>query len=271
MNNNNNNIPVDDNDTGVVHGNGMSSSSSRSSNGSSHNGGRIGPISSGSRSGGNHTNTTTQARTQTHTQSQQHDDTLYVDGIEKENPAYTACKIWCYPTDEHTSEKLKTLSLEEREKVWGDMSGDSKLSHYEINPEEPTFVENCLQELHEELNKLSSKDDAKTSSSFEYVKQHHPEYVFDRKRLLMFLRSESFHPKLTAKHIIGHYEFKEELFGKDKLGRDIMLCDLNEDDMESLSSGGFQYMDQTDHAGRPICFSRLLALKAKTPENAVRC
>ena len=267
----NNNIPLDgENDASVVDGNGIGRSRSRS-HGSNNNRGRIGPI-SGRSGSGNRTTTPTNSRTQLTQQQQQ--DSLYVDGIERENPAYTACKIWCYPTDEHTGRELKSLSLEEREKVWGDMSGDSKLSHYEINPEEPSFVGTCLEELHDELNKLSSgsnnKDkDKQQYSSFEYAKQQYPHYVFDRSRLLLFLRSESFNSKLTAKHIVGHYEFKEELFGKEKLGRDILLSDLNDDDLESLESGGFQYMDQTDHAGRPICFSRLLALKAKTPENAV--
>ena len=193
------------------------------------------------------------------------EDTLLVDGIASENPAYTACKIWCYPKDLHTGRELKSLPLEEREKVWGDMSGDSTLSHYQINPEQPEFVQQCLQEVQAEIGKVPTKE----KSAYEHALSTSPDYVLDHSRMLMFLRSEGFDPKLTAKHILGHYDVKQELFGNDKVGRDILLNDLSDDDMESLESGGFQYLDRTDHAGRPICFSRLRAMKAKTAENAV--
>jgi hypothetical protein len=101
--------------------------------------------------------------------------------------------------------------------------------------------------------------------------QMSPEYVQNPNFRIMFLRAEHFDAKLAAERLVRFFELKKRLFGRDRLVKDITLEDLDEDDMETLETGGVgQVSPLKDMAGRPIvCFLQALR-KYKVPENAVR-
>jgi hypothetical protein len=76
--------------------------------------------------------------------------------------------------------------------------------------------------------------------------------------------------KLAARRIARYLKKKLELFGPDKLGKKIMLKDLNEDDMEIMRSGGIQPLPRKDRGGRVVLFSRHKNWRYKHSHNLVR-
>eukprot|EP00536_Pseudo-nitzschia_multiseries_P003775 jgi/Psemu1/186608/e_gw1.59.6.1 len=97
-----------------------------------------------------------------------------------------------------------------------------------------------------------------------------PSYVRNPAFRLMFLRSTEGDAKKAAKRLTRHFKTKLRLFGEDRLVRDIVLDDLDDDDMESLRSGGFQVLPQRDAAGRSVLFGRYTAMRYKTIDNMLR-
>jgi len=51
-----------------------------------------------------------------------------------------------------------------------------------------------------------------------------------------------------------HFEMKQDLFGNDRLGRDIRLSDFTKEDMKFMTRGTYQYLRDQDRAGRFISF-----------------
>ncbi|MGK3736265.1 MAG: hypothetical protein ACI8RD_006527 [Bacillariaceae sp.] len=95
-------------------------------------------------------------------------------------------------------------------------------------------------------------------------------YVHQSQFRLMFLRCTEGNVKKAAKRILRHFKTKLHLFGEDKLVRDIVLDDLNDNDMESLLSGGFQVLKDRDAAGRSVLFGRYTSMKYRTIDNMLR-
>jgi hypothetical protein len=56
-------------------------------------------------------------------------------------------KIVCDPGHERTARELRGLPKEMRERVWADMTGDPSTTHYFVNPEDPTFVQERITAL----------------------------------------------------------------------------------------------------------------------------
>ena len=71
----------------------------------------------------------------------------------------------------------------------------------------------------------------------------------------MFLRSERFDPKRSAKRMVEHFDGKRDMFGSSEvLGRDIRWSDLSEKDQEILDRGHFQVLPRRDAAGRVVMY-----------------
>ena len=204
--------------------------------------------------------------------------------------------IWCMPNDTRTAHELMASSTEEREKVWADMIAKPSSTNYEINPEEPEFIEECLEKLNDELDKTivgasSSNEKTKkkggtggttTITPYEQALRISPEYVTSRSFQLSFLRAERFDPKATAQRIQLHFEMKKELFCSnidggniDILGRDVTLEDLTLEEQAYFNSyndgaGYFmRFLDETDSAGRPILFGRASRMRFDKPLSEV--
>ena len=68
----------------------------------------------------------------------------------------------------------------------------------------------------------------------------------------MFLRAESFDPCNAASRMVRFFDEKCELFGADKLTKDITLEDLDPDDIITLENGFYQVLPEKDCAGRKV-------------------
>jgi hypothetical protein len=176
-----------------------------------------------------------------------------------------ACRIWFCPTDESVASELWNLPRTQREKVWADLSGDVKIrDQTRWQEENPEMVSKRLTQLDHELSMIPDKPD------FSLAQKVSPDYTDSRSFRLMFLRSTDFDVKAAAARIVGHFHGKRELFGPELLARDIQLSDLDEDELETLASGGMNFLPRTDAGGRLVCFSRHFDFKSKKREDVVR-
>ena len=171
-------------------------------------------------------------------------------------------------TDQVLADAMNQLSMKEREEVYEDLHGISSNSIEELETNNPQYVEECLEKLEQVLCSIQNNDaatvttttttttasDEKRSHAYEQAKQQNAEYVTNRKFRLQFLRADSYNVQHAAIRLLAYFEAKLELFGVDKLARDITQEDLSSDDMSLLESGYVQVLNQRDRGGRPIFF-----------------
>ena len=122
--------------------------------------------------------------------------------------------------------ELNSLSIDERTKVLEEVHGV-------LVPviETPEMITEKLQLLDKEINKIRG---SKKKSAYDIAMFMNPSYVTNRSFRLMFLRSTTnYNPTLAAQKLVKHFEYKLELFGINKLTKNITQQDLIElNDME---------------------------------------
>jgi hypothetical protein len=131
--------------------------------------------------------------------------------------------------------------------------------------ETPDVLKNLLGNLHSQIDLYPGKRDI-----LEKLKGFSPSPLDDEALMLRFVRAEQYDTRLAARRIVKHYEKKMELFGSEKLGANISLDDLDQDDMKTLLSGGFQFLPSLDKSGRVIIYERFQNLKYEAPINLFR-
>ena len=134
------------------------------------------------------------------------------------------------------------LSFQEREKVQEQVHA---VADYDAVEEDPEFVAHCLEQLDVEISKIRKKP------AYDRANFLSPSYVKDRDFRLMFLRADDFHPRKAAYRIVLHFDVKQELFGLEKLGRPIVLDDI---DQQELFEGQIQVLTEKDPRGRVVLF-----------------
>jgi hypothetical protein len=160
--------------------------------------------------------------------------------------------------------EMTRLSMEDRERALYDVHGIGE----NVNADS-VFRHDRLMELETHLFRILAYKT--TSSAFSEAAQMSPEYVQNPNLRMKFLRAEHFDVKPAAERLVRFFELKKRLFGRHRLVKDITLEDLDEDDMETLESGGVgQVSPLKDMAGRPIVCVLQSLRKYKVPENAVR-
>jgi hypothetical protein len=162
-------------------------------------------------------------------------------------------------TDALLAKELNELSLDEREQVYEDIHCIPRLVE-----EEPVFVAKALDSLEEAISKIPKK------AAYNQAFFLSPKYIQDPKFRLMFLRVELFHVERAASRVVAYFEQKLELFGIDKLGRDIGYGDLDDDDQVAVMTGAFQFLPDKDRSGRPIAWGFLKVQKYRHWKNQVR-
>ena len=179
------------------------------------------------------------------------------------NSPDAAHKQWsslvCNPSNERADRELVQLSDAERMRVFADLGGAQQ-----INPEDPDFIIQCLMELNASLNRVEDKE------AFRQAQKMCPHYTNNPGFRIMFLRADDFNVENAASRIAAYFEEKKELFGEDKLARDITMADLNESDLECLEAGGLQLLRNQDHFGRVVVMSRQINWKYRERKNMVR-
>jgi hypothetical protein len=136
------------------------------------------------------------------------------------------------------------------------------------DPEEDCeFVDQCLCQMEIELGNV----DCQTRlSPYKRAKFIDPDRVTSRAFRLLFLRSVSFDPLQAAQKMVQHFECKVDLFGDDKVAKDITLNDLDENDRKALQAGSVQFLPGTDREGRVVQVVVLRQLRCPTWENQVK-
>ena len=143
--------------------------------------------------------------------------------------------------DALVASELNQLSLEEREAVFEDLHGVSK-----IDEETPEKVAADIESLRQEIKKIRGK------SAYDKALFLCPHYVDDPKFCLMFLRAENFNIRLAAQRMVLHFKHKLDLFGVEKIANPITLDDLSEDDKSAMMTGGMQFLPHKDRSGRTV-------------------
>ena len=159
---------------------------------------------------------------------------------------------------------LSELTVKERDRVYEEIHGIAN-----VTEETPQLVSQALQQLDDELQRLSTSKMNKTTTAYDLACQMDINYVQDQSFRIMFLRGAEFDVPLAAKRIRTHFEWKLDLFGSTKLCHDITLHDLNDDDMIALQAGSFLFLPGTDRAGRKVFMMTEEFMQAKTWKNQV--
>jgi len=138
------------------------------------------------------------------------------------------------------SEAMNTLTFDERQEQQAAIHGVEQ----EI-VEESIFVDTALKELDHRLIRI------KQGSVYEKAERANPEYVGARAFRIMFLRGNRYDCKAAADQMIRFFEMKQQLFGTERLVKDITIEDLDDDDRESLKAG-FVQLAGRDTSSRQI-------------------
>jgi hypothetical protein len=121
-----------------------------------------------------------------------------------------------------------------------------------------------LLQLPDELQKIVDKP------AFDLARLISPRYVEQDSFLLRFLIADNFDAKASAARLVRHFQKKNELYGREKLGSQIQLRDLGMEDQIALGSGGVQLLQAKDREGRPILLTVFSKMKYKEASNMVR-
>ena len=189
------------------------------------------------------------------------------------------CVAWnvlLYPCCERARREHLELPEDQQNQIWTDLTGKANKVHLQIqydkvasvsaDEENPILVQESLLTLQVELEKYTNTapsgnndsdnqhEPSKKASAYNLALERYPSYVKAPSFLLKFLRAERFDVKATSERILLHFKEKLELFGFEKLGREIKLSDLDEDDMDSMNRGYIQVLPLSDHSNRLIVF-----------------
>ena len=167
------------------------------------------------------------------------------------NHGYDIAQQEMKSTEDFLASELGKLSVQERSKALDDLHCVG-----EELKETPELVEQSLRDFDRILNE-------RNDPIYQIALQQNRAYVEDPIFRLRFLRAKSHDAKLAVNQMIGFLSKKEIYFGREALARDITLDDLNEEDMEFLSSGFFHIQEGTDRNGRVVVYM----LNHKASEN----
>jgi len=186
-----------------------------------------------------------------HHRQQQHDDELLLarEDLQKKKEM-----------DALLAQAMSGLSFEERQEQQEVIHGVA-----ENIVEDAAHMDHALKDLNEHLGVI------KNGSMYEVAESMDPSYVKARAFRVMFLRANEYDSKASAEQMIKFFDLKHQLFGVDKLVKDITMQDLDEDDIACLKTGHIQLAGR-DRSGRKIfvVFGGLVEESSKTLQSSLR-
>ncbi|CAJ1962883.1 unnamed protein product [Cylindrotheca closterium] len=144
--------------------------------------------------------------------------------------------------DSLIASQMAKLSVADREKVYNDVHGIPD----DCVDETPELIQKGLRVLQHEIDVLPDK------KAYNIAERLNPKYTHDREFRLAFLRCEKFDCHKAALRFVRHFQMKLDLFGEDKLVKDITQDDLDVDEMEILHLSNGRFLNSHDKAGRRI-------------------
>jgi hypothetical protein len=179
-----------------------------------------------------------------------------------------ACRIWFQVPEGMAEREFFALSSAEREKVWADLSGNHLLARVEqrLQPynKSPTELQEAAWKLHQKLQDHSRREEQQHEQldPLALAMQTASSYVCHVPNLIKFLAGQEWNVQAAFDMMHAHYQIKLDLFGKQALGRDITLNDLDERSVQFLQSGAYQYSYHTrDRAGRACSMLNMAILQ----------
>ncbi|CAJ1969414.1 unnamed protein product [Cylindrotheca closterium] len=140
------------------------------------------------------------------------------------------------------ADELSKLSFKERGEAYEDIHGVS-----DQVKETPELIQSSLDQMNHQLKLLSDK------YAYNLAESQSEDYVTDRRLRLKFLRATMFDPKVAASRMAGYFRRKLDLFGLEKLVKNITFEDLGEDSMNAISHGMMhQVLPSRDTQGRAV-------------------
>eukprot|EP00980_Cylindrotheca_fusiformis_P001060 scaffold291_cov92-Cylindrotheca_fusiformis.AAC.7 len=143
-------------------------------------------------------------------------------------------------TEALLASEMSKLSVEEMSKALDDVHCVG-----EAIVETPELIHRALAEFGEEVR-------AQSNTVYEIALQQNRKYVEGEAFRLKFLRYNMFEIKSSVSQMMKFLKNKAKYFGIDKLGRDIMLSDLTNEDRDLLQSGFFHVQQCKDRSGRNV-------------------
>lgn len=153
--------------------------------------------------------------------------------------------------DDMLSKAMSGLSFDERQEQLEILHG--------VKPkviEQEAFIDASLQQLESQLSRI------KSGSVYEIAEQMDRTYVKNRAFRTMFLRASRYDIQDSAEKMIKFFEFKSQLFGTEKLVKDITLADMDEGDIAAIKSGVLQVCGK-DRCGR-IIYGNFVGFRRKS-------
>lgn len=162
-----------------------------------------------------------------------------------------AMSILLCPPHEGIAREYHELPPTQQSQVWSDLTGSHAASTLQ-QEESPEMIQQGFHSLMEQLEKIA--DSQKTA--WNLAMNTCPQYALNPGFLIRFLRAERFDAVATAQRLVLHFQIKQELFGDEKLGREILLQDIreDEDDWDSMQRGFMQVLSKRDYSGRQVIF-----------------
>jgi hypothetical protein len=203
-----------------------------------------------------------------HLHSEDDESETSLDEFAEEAQYEHACSVWFRPPEGRVDKELASLSRDERERVWADLSGNSRVSMFGSEGEPPKGTEQTKLNA---LQKLLEKHACEQQDALAIAIRASKDCVCHTQHsLLPFLSSQDFHVENAYKGMKEHYNMKRDLFGERSLGRDITWQDTDIDcTLQCLYSGAYQMGvgGARDRAGR--VFSVLnVSYKSDDPDEA---
>eukprot|EP00980_Cylindrotheca_fusiformis_P023616 scaffold10675_cov89-Cylindrotheca_fusiformis.AAC.3 len=150
--------------------------------------------------------------------------------------------------DKFLADSMLQLSAEERESALDDLHGIRNGGNDKVE-EDPASMNRLLEELDRNLKSMK-----RGGNLYEQAERNDPSYVSSRDFRIMFLRACDYDPEASVLRIFGFLEIQKSLFSQDKIGKKILLEDLDGEAIESIKSGAMQISALTDIAGRKVLF-----------------
>lgn len=139
------------------------------------------------------------------------------------------------------SSQMTNLSKSQMDKAYNDIHGTSP----EVE-ESSQMIAAALREMEDCMTSIPKRQ------AYDLAKAMNPAYVESSQLRLRFLRGTDFKPKPAAEKMVRFFEIKRELFGQQKLVKDIHQSDLDQKDIDYLYSGHFQWVPLKDNSGRLV-------------------
>ena len=142
--------------------------------------------------------------------------------------------------DAFIAKEMTRLSIAQREQIYYDVHGIAAET-----AATPAVICESLERLEIEILLVEEK------TAYDMAMSMDEKYAMDRSLRIRFLRADCFDAKKAALRLARHFQAKLDLFGPERLVKDIVQDDLDEQTIEAIYSGTMcKKLPSRDRAGR---------------------